>query len=130
MLYISEDKDGGEVVNLTRGDDACLEVPMKNADGEFYKMGETEYLIFGVRRVPRLDSELLISIESAPGSNRIIFSHADTADQDVGEYSAEVQLMTAEGKRITVWPLPQGRQRIKENINRKNFVLMPEVVYT
>lgn len=130
MLFISEDKDGNEVINLTRGDDACLEIPMENADGESYTMGETEYLTFGVRRVPRLDSELLIDIESAPGSNRIIFSHADTADLDVGEYSAEVQLMTAEGKRITVWPLPQGRQRIKENVNRKNFCLMPEVVYT
>ena len=130
MLFISEDKDGNEVVNLTRGDDECLEVPMVNSEDEPYTMGETEYLIFGVRRVPRIDSELLISIESAPGSNRIIFQHVDTADLDVGEYSAEAQLMTAEGKRITVWPLPQGRQRIKENINRKNFVLMPEVVYS
>lgn len=130
MLFISEDKDGNEVVNLTRGDDACLEIPMENSEKKSYTMGETEYLIFGVRRIPNRESELLINIESAPGSNRIIFQHADTADLDVGEYSAEAQLMTAEGKRITVWPLPQGRQRIKENINRKNFVLMPEVVYT
>jgi hypothetical protein len=130
MLYISEAKDGSEVINLTRGDDACLEIPMENSEKESYTMGETEYLIFGVRKIPSKDSELLINIESAPGSNRIVFNHVDTADLEIGEYSAEVQLMTAEGKRITVWPLPQGRQRIKENINRKNFVLMPEVVYT
>ena len=130
MLYISEAKDGSEVINLTRGDDACLEVPMKNTAGTAYTMGETEYLIFGVRKLPNEKSELLINIESVPGSNRIVFSHADTKDLEVGAYSAEAQLMTSDGKRITVWPKPEGRFRTSETANRKNFVIMPEVIYT
>ena len=127
VLYISESKYGDEVINLTRGDDAAVVFPMVNMDDEPYVMGETEYLIFGLRYVPSKDSELLVNIESIPGSNRIVFCHDDTADLDIGEYSAEVQLMTSDGERITVWPKPIGRYRSRE-INRKNFCLMPEVV--
>ena len=129
MLFITENRDGSEVINLTRGDDAVIEFPMENEYEEEYEVGETEYLVFSVRVVPREDSELLVNIESVPGSNRIVFSHEDTAGLEVGQYSAEVQLMTADGKRITVWPKPTGKFKIKDTANRKNFILMPEVVY-
>lgn len=130
MLFISETKDGSQVINLTRGDDAVLEVPMENLVGEEYEIGEEEYLIFGVRRIPSENSELLVEIKTAPGSNRIVISHDDTVSMDPGAYSAEIQLMTAEGKRITIYPELKGRMRINENTNRKNFILMPEVVLT
>jgi len=93
-------------------------------------MGEDEYLIFGVRLIPNESSELLVNIESAPGSDRIVISHEDTVLLDPGVYSAEIQLMTSDGKRITVYPKPSGKYRVNENVNRKNFVLMPEVVHT
>ena len=128
MLYISESKDGAEVINLTRGDDAVIDVPMEDADGETYTMGETEYLIFAVRKIPNRNSELLVQIESNRGSNQIVFDHEDTKDKAVGEYSAEIQLMTVDGKRITIWPTPTGKYATNENINRKNFILMPEVI--
>lgn len=129
MLFITENRDGSEVINLTRGDDAVIEFPMENEYEEEYEVGETEYLVFSVRVVPREDSELLVNIESVPGSNRIVFSHEDTVGLEAGQYSAEVQLMTADGKRITVWPKPYGKFKIKDTANRKNFILMPEVVY-
>lgn len=130
MLFISETKDGSLVINLTRGDDAVIECPMQNIDGEEYTMGEDEYLIFGVRLIPNENSELLVNIESAPGSDRIVISHEDTVLLEPGVYSAEIQLMTSDGKRITVYPKPSGKYRVNENVNRKNFVLMPEVVHT
>ena len=130
MFYLSEAKDGTKVINLTRGDDAVLEVPITNADDENYTLEADEYLIFGVRKIPSKESELLLTIQSNPGSNRIIFSHADTKDMDVGMYSAEVQLMTSRNERITVYPKPIGAYRSNEKLNRRNFVLMPEVVYT
>lgn len=130
MLFITENRDGTKVINLTRGDDAVIEFPLKNTDGEDYTLGETEELIFSVRVLPREDSPELIHIVSAPGSNRIVFSHDDTKDLDVGAYSAEAQLMTSDGKRITVYPTPTGKFKIKDTANRKNFILMPEVVYT
>ena len=129
MLYINETKDGFEAINLTRGDDAVIEVPMENSDGEPYTMGETEYLIFAVRKLPNKNSELLFQIESSQGDNKIVFSHDDTKDLEVGEYSAEIQLMAAGGQRITIWPTPIGRYATNESLNRKNFVLMTEVVY-
>lgn len=129
MLYITENRDGSRIINLTRGDDAVIEVPLYNDDKEEYVLGETEFLIFSVRVLPREDSDLLVNIASVPGSNRIVIGHHDTKDLDVGVYSAEIQLMTSDSKRITVWPKPVGKFKIKDTANRKNFILMPEVVY-
>lgn len=129
MLYITENRDGSRIINLTRGDDAVIEVPLYNDNKEEYVLGETEFLIFSVRVLPREDSDLLVNISSVPGSNRIVIGHNDTKDLDVGVYSAEVQLMTSDNKRITVWPKPVGKFKIKDTANRKNFILMPEVVY-
>lgn len=130
MLYLEEARDGSIKINLTRGDDAVIEVPLQNIDEEEYILGEDEYLIFDVRAVPREDSELLIHITSIPGSSRIVFTHEDTVNLEPGQYSAEIQLMTSDGKRITIWPKPTGKFKIKDTANRKNFILMPEVVYT
>lgn len=129
MLYITENRDGSRIINLTRGDDAVIEVPLYNDDKEEYVLGETEFLIFSVRVLPREDSDLLVNIVSVPGSNRIVIGHHDTKDLDVGVYSAEIQLMASDNKRITVWPKPVGKFKIKDTANRKNFILMPEVVY-
>ena len=130
MLYLEETRDGSIKINLTRGDDAVIEVPLQNIDEEEYVLGEDEYLIFDVRAVPREDSELLIHITSIPGSNRIVFTHEDTVNLEPGQYSAEIQMMTSDGKRITIWPKPTGKFKIKDTANRKNFILMPEVVYS
>jgi hypothetical protein len=129
MLYLEEARDGSIKINLTRGDDAVIEVPLQNIDEEEYILGEDEYLIFDVRAVPREDSELLIHITSVPGSSRIVFTHEDTVNLEPGQYSAEIQMMTSDGKRITIWPKPTGKFKIKDTANRKNFILMPEVVY-
>ena len=128
MLYISEDRQKYQIINLTRGDDAVLEVPLKNIKDEDFALSDTDYLIFSVRVLPRKSSKLVLQIESAPGSNRIVFRHEDTAGLKVGKYSAEVQMMSG-GKRFTVWPKLTGNLKIDETLNRNNFILMPEVVY-
>ena len=128
MIYISSNSSGSSVINLTVGDDAELNVPLKTDDGEPYEMGINEYLIFEVREKPTEESELLISLRSKAGSNDITFSHDDTKDLTPGYYSAEVQLMTGDGKRITVWPKLSGSEKISMS-NRKNFCLMTEVIY-
>lgn len=122
MLYIEND-----VINMTRGDDASISITLTEDDGTEYELSSTEYLIFAVREVPDSDSELLLEIQSEPGENSIQFSHDDTADMDIGFYSAEAQLITQDGKRITVWPTLTGSKRTS-TANRKNFCLMSEVV--
>lgn len=128
MIYIDKATDGSSVINLTVGDDATLTIPLKTDDGEDYDMGGNEYLIFSVREKPIEDSPLLIEIESEPGSNDISISHDDTKDMAPGFYSAEVQFMTEDGKRVTVWPKLTGAGRTSSG-NRKNLCLMTEVVY-
>lgn len=122
MIYVD-----GNVVNLTRGDDAVLTVPLKNTDKTEYVLGEQEYLIFGLKKYPTDESELLLEIHSSLGSNEIRFRHDDTKDLLVGDYSAEVQLMTRDGQRVTVWPKLTGSARTSKQ-SRKNFYLMSEVV--
>lgn len=124
MIYVEND-----VINLTRGDDAVLTVPLKDSDGNDYNMRDHEYLIFGVKEFPKEDSEVLLEINSDPGSNLIVISHSDTADMEVGFYSAEVQLMLEGGDRVTVWPKLIGNGRTSKS-NRKNFCLMTEVIQT
>lgn len=128
MIYISQASDGGSVINLTVGDDATLNVPLKTDDGEDYEMTQNEYLIFSVREKASEDSPLLMEIESERGSNDIDISHDDTAELTPGFYSAEIQFMGDDGKRITVWPKLTGNSRTSAS-NRKNLCLMTEVVY-
>lgn len=121
-FYIESD-----VIYLTKGDDAVLEVSSIATDGgEEYALQDTDVLTLTVRALPSADSPALIQIDALPGSRRIVFRHEDTAELDVGRYSADVQLTTADGKRYTVWPTitGSGRYVIK---NLKNFVIMPEV---
>lgn len=121
MLFIEE-----QDVYLTRGDDANLEFALTRADGVDYVMDSNDRLIFSIRELPSVESEILATIPSAYGSNVIVIRHEDTAELDVGRYSADCQLVTATGNIFTVWPELDGRTRYKER-NFKNFILMPEV---
>ena len=123
MIYI---EDG--VINLTRGDDATITVPIKRPDGTEYVLSENEYLIFALRERPESSSTLLLELQSVPGENTIDIKHSDTSDMKIGFYSAEIQLMANGGKIITVWPKLKGQSRTSKS-NRKNFCLMTEVVY-
>ena len=116
-----------DVIYITKGDDAVLEVSSITADdGGEYALQETDVLTLTVRALPRADSPVLIQIDALPGSNRIVFRSEDTAELDVGRYSADVQLTTAECRRYTIWPTIAGSGRYVAK-SFKNFIIMPEV---
>lgn len=121
-FYIESD-----VIYITKGDDAVLEITsIATEGGEEYALQDTDVLTLTVRALPSSESPVLLQIDAQPGSRRIVFGHEDTAELDVGRYSADVQLTTAEGKRYTVWPTITGSGRyVVKNLN--NFVIMPEV---
>ena len=128
MIYIGKDSNGQEVININVGDDGEITISLASDTGEPYTMSNDEYLIFNVREKPVEDSELLVNIRSENGSNDIVISHSDTVNLEPGYYSAEVQLMTGDNKRFTVWPKLEGNSKTSKS-NRKNFCLMTEVVY-
>ena len=121
-FYIESD-----VIYLTKGDDAVLEVSSITTDGGVeYALQEADVLTLTVRVLPSEDSPALIQIDSLPGSGRIVLRHEDTSGLKVGRYSADVQLTTADGKRYTIWPSVSGSGRyVVKNFN--NFTIMPEV---
>lgn len=121
MLIIEDN-----VIKLTRGDDAVIGVDVTANDGSTYSMAEGDTLTLTVRELPDPTSAVLMLCKSTSGSNRIIVNHADSADVAAGRYSADIQLTTADGKRYTVWPEPEGSSQYT-NKNLMNFYLMPEV---
>ena len=129
MIYVTKDAKDRDVINIHRGDDGALTIPLVDkATKETYEMGPTEYIIFSVRERPDEASPLLLESETEPGSNVVVLTHEQTAAMDVGEYSADAQLMTRDGLRDTVWPELKGKDRTSTE-NRKNFCVMPEVTY-
>lgn len=120
-------KDDGtkyEVIEMTRSDYAEFGCVIKDDDGQPYEMQDGDSITMTVRREPKMNSEILFSVTSE--TDTIIIQHDDTADLEVGEYSADVQLMLADGRRFTFWPdLPDSMKKKERNF--KNFILMPEV---
>lgn len=114
---------------ITRGDDGVLEITATDQNGEAYTMQEGDVLTLTVHELPSRNSVILLEIPSVPGSNRIPIRHEDTADAEVGRYSADVQLSTADGRRQTIWPDLTGSAQYKEKAFR-NFIIMPEVTMT
>lgn len=121
MLIIEDN-----VIKLTRGDDAVIGVNVTANDGAAYEMAEGDVLTLTVRERSASDSAVLMQCRSTSGSNRIIVNHADSAEVEAGRYSADIQLTTADGKRYTVWPEPEGKKQYQSQ-NLQNFYVMPEV---
>lgn len=121
MFFI---EDG--VIYLTRGDYAELEVAITDGDGKPYTLAEGDVLTLSVREAPDDEAKLQFSVSSA--TDRIIINNADTAEMEPGEYSADIQLTTADGKRRTIWAHTSDDPRRRGRTgNWKNFILMPEV---
>jgi len=125
MLYIDE-----EVVSITQNDDAILEIDIKTSTGDDYEMAAGDLLTLTVRAFPSDGSDMLLSVDSVPGSNRIVLRGEDTLNIAPGWYSYDVQLTTPENRRYTVLPCNQDERKRGKMKNWKNFCVMPEVTYT
>ena len=122
MLYID-----GDVISITRGDDATLEITIKKYDGTDYQMDTTDTLTLTVREKPCERCPVLLTVASEPGSNYITLTGELTANVCPGRYSYDVQLNRADGRRYTIIPddiEPELRGRV---INWQNFIVMGEV---
>lgn len=116
-------------IYMVRGDDEELDIITKNSDGTDYKMQPGDVLTFTVRKTPTENSAPLIQISSTPGSSAIILRHEDTANMEYGAYSADIQMITEDGKRKTIWPdLNTGANSTRMSAqNMRNFFLASEV---
>lgn len=113
----------GDVIYLTRGDDAEFEIDIQDEDGNAYEMQDGDRLILTVRALPSAESDVVFQVES--DSNQITIAHADTAEAKVGRYSADIELRSG-GLIRTIWPQLEGSKRYIVT-NLKNFIIMPEV---
>lgn len=123
MLIIENNK-----IYITKGDDAVIDVDI-TIDGSAYPMQPGDVLTLTVRARPEADSPVLLETTGEAGGTQLALTHEKTARLEVGQYSADIQLTTAEGRRITLWPTPEGSAR-RSTSNSKTFNVMPEVTDT
>lgn len=118
-----------DVIYITRGDDAAINVTayLDEEQSEEYELQDGDKFVFSVRKIASAGSELVFAVESTTG--RIVLSHEDTADKEIGKYSADIQLVTSDGGRHTIWPKFEVTKPSKE-FNYKNFCIMSEVTMT
>lgn len=119
--------DNGKIW-MVRGDDEALDVTLTLDDGETpYEMRPGDVLTLTVRETPSRDSAVILQTSGAMGSSRILIRHEDTENVAYGAYSADIQLMTEDGERKTVWPALEASSRRVTEANLKNFNIASEV---
>lgn len=120
MFYVED-----QAIYLTRGDSAEVSIDLTTESGETYDLGANDTLTLTVRKEPTATSTVVFA-KSVAGSGVIPIAPEDTREAEVGQYSADIQLTTADGEVHTVYPRLEGKARYRER-NFKNFVIMPEV---
>lgn len=122
MLYID-----GDVISITKGDDAVLEITIDTSEGTAFVMEDTDTLTLTVRERPCEGYPVLLTATTAPGSNRIILTGDATAQVCPGRYSYDVQLNRADGSRFTILPDDLEPELRGRPMNWMNFIIMGEV---
>lgn len=120
MFYVED-----QAIYLTRGDSAEVSIDLTTEGGEAYDLGASDTLTLTVRKEPVATSKVVFA-KSVQGSGAIPIAPEDTRNAEIGQYSADIQLTTADGEVHTVYPRLEGKARYRER-NFKNFIIMPEV---
>ena len=120
MFYVED-----QAIYLTRGDSAEGSIDLMTERGEVYDLGASDTLTLTVRKEPVATSKVIFA-KSVTGSGVISITPEDTRNAEIGQYSADIQLTTADGEVHTVYPRLEGKARYRER-NFKNFMIMPEV---
>lgn len=120
MFYVED-----QAIYLTRGDSAEVSIDLTTEGGEAYDLGANDTLTLTVRKEPMATSAVIFA-KSVVSSGVIPIAPEDTREAEIGQYSADIQLTTADGEVHTVYPRLEGKARYRER-NFKNFMIMPEV---
>lgn len=115
------------VIYITKGDSATIHVKLRDMSGAEYKMREGDKLKLSVAEFPHKLSSVRIYITS--DTNDIELKPNDTKSLGVGQYSADIQLSTADGRIFTIFPdYSDDPGKLKdEKKSWKNFWVTPEV---
>lgn len=136
MKFVYEtDENGNEFVKemwMVRGDDEIIAVtPSTMIDGVVtegdYVVQDSDIITLTIRETTDDDAIELARISGVPGVMRIPIRHEDTADIPYGQYSADIELITADGLHKTIWPVLKTERTRAGAGNLKNFVICSEV---
>lgn len=94
--------DNHNCIRLTRGDSACLDIELKNDNGEEYIMDEGDFLKLTIKESASSDN---IIIQKKSNTNQISLSPSDTNDLKYRNYVYDIELNTNSGDVYTVVPI-------------------------
>ncbi|WP_317316525.1 hypothetical protein [Longibaculum muris] len=100
------------IISLTRGDTALLNVEIVNNEGEIYELEDGDICEFTLKKYTSSDN-VLIKKEVVSGEIKI--SPDDTKNLDYGQYFYDVQVTMANGDVATV--IPPTAFNILEEVN-------------
>lgn len=100
------------IISLTRGDSAFLNVEITNDDGEIYELEQGDVCEFTIKKYTS-SANVLIQKEVLNGEIRI--SPDDTKNLEYGQYVYDVQVTMANGDVATV--IPPTTFNILEEVN-------------
>lgn len=100
------------IISLTRGDTALLNVEIVNDEGEIYELEDGDICEFTVKKYTSSEN-VLIKKEVLNGEIRI--SPEDTKNLEYGQYVYDVQVTMANGDVATV--IPPTTFNILEEVN-------------
>lgn len=109
MLVITND-----TVHLTRGDNADIEVIIKDLNGNTYTLQEGDKLLFTLKR--NCVTDTIVIQKDITSDSVITLEHDDTKDLNYGKYVFDVQLTMDDGQVYTV-------------IEPHNFIIEKEVTF-
>lgn len=95
MLNINKSSD----IQITRGDNACMQIDIRHQDGSPYERVDGDQLVFTVKKSYKSDYEYL---EKSIDGLALILKPEDTKEMDYGSYWYDVELTTADGAVFTV----------------------------
>ena len=90
MFYVED-----QAIYLTRGDSAEVSIDLTTEGGEAYDLGASDTLTLTVRKEPAATSKVIFA-KSVTGSGVISITPEDTRNAEIGQYSADIQLTTAD----------------------------------
>lgn len=94
MLKVSDN-----VISLTRGDTAVLQLSIKKDDGSDYAIAETDNILFTIKKNTK---EKTVILQKAVSNGTIGINPEETSSLDYGTYCYDVQLKKEDGTVATV----------------------------
>lgn len=113
-------------IKLTAGQSATINVTLTTETGERYAMQKGDQLKLTVAESTEGGAPVLLE-KIARTNPTIKLEPSDTINIPVGQYSADIELLTVDGHVYSIYPNFTDDSRLRADMNWRNFWVTPRV---